>query len=68
MQESIREAKLNMLVEIVADAEELKARTGSLDVTTAEVCQAQADAARDVLDASGSVAAVNRVSLPSERV
>lgn len=61
----VLEAKIEKLAEIVMDGNDVKDRGNA---TVSESRQAQRDAAKEVLEANGSVAAVNRVRAPSERL
>jgi hypothetical protein len=67
MYESVREAKLVMLAEAVADAQAMKAEVG-VDVSVDDIRRMESDTIREILEAGGSVAAVEAVPLPSERV
>lgn len=60
---AILSAKVEKLVAIIADGQQAK-QNG----TVSDARAAQQQAAQDVLDAGGSVAAVERVNLPSERM
>lgn len=68
MRSSVREAKLIRVGEVIADAEEIKSNIASLDTTVSEVRLAQSEATKEVLEAGGSVAAVEAVPLVSDRV
>lgn len=68
---AILSAKLNRLVEIIADADDLKARSQADRPAQADlnaVRESYRDAVQEVQGAKGSVAEAKGVSLPSERL
>jgi hypothetical protein len=62
---AILSAKVEMLAAIIADGQSTK-RDSNLSVDEARA--AQSEAAQEVIQTGGSVAAVESVDLPSERV
>lgn len=64
---AILSAKLSKLAAIIEDGNDTK-RSPPGSANADDVRAEQSAAVRDVLDAGGSVAAVERIELPSERV
>lgn len=68
---AIRSAQLETMAQILADADELKAKSSSErpgEASINEVRSASRDALEEVFNADGSVSSVERVQLPTERL
>lgn len=61
------EAKVRRLAEATADAQAMRVESGLLDVSVDDIRRMQSESIREIMDADGSVAAVESVPLPSER-
>jgi hypothetical protein len=64
---AIISAKVSKLADVIADGNKCKDSPPG-NASTADVRKAETEAAREVVESGGSVAAVENVALPSERI